>query len=109
MLGNMTNPDSWRHQQSAAPHAPPHDPVTPGLPLGGPTAPLGGEPTTYATPTGSGAGCLLGGAIGVALFSFLIFPILYPLPGLIGIAASLATDHYLPRFAPHLDASDRLP
>jgi uncharacterized protein YcsI (UPF0317 family) len=29
----MTNPDDrWRHQTSAAPHAPSHDPLTPGLP-----------------------------------------------------------------------------
>jgi hypothetical protein len=30
----MTNPrDRWRHQTSAAPHVPAHDPITPGLPL----------------------------------------------------------------------------
>src|SRR5689334_24837672 len=29
-----TSQDRWRHQQPAAPHAPAHDPVTPGLPLG---------------------------------------------------------------------------
>ncbi len=80
----MANPDdSWRHQQSAAPHAPAHDPVTPGLPLGQQSSSFD-APSADAAPatarSGSGSlGAVLAVGLMLLLFGAPILGTMYPL------------------------------
>ena len=106
--------DRWRHQQSAAPHAPSHDPLTAGLPIG--HEPSSSEATPYDAPSvegGAGAanplGAILGTAIVVILFAGPIFGTMYPLTGLSAFVAWLVTNDVLKVVAPQLGAYGRLP
>jgi hypothetical protein len=114
---HMTNPnDSWRHQAPAAPHAPPHDRLTPGLPLDGGASQqpigVGSEPFRYSGAPSDAAlnvGLLLGSIILVVIFSGVIFPSLYPLPSLVAFLGGAVADKVLSVVDPGLDASSRLP
>jgi hypothetical protein len=111
----MTNPDDyWRHQTSAAPHAPPHDPQIPGLPLdqGQPAVNIGGsENFQMPTATGNVGGwnpfLTLANAFIVCLFCVPIFGSLYPMATGAAVATYFAVDRALR--AVILDDSSRLP
>jgi len=110
----MTNPDDrWRHQTSAAPHAPSHDPLTPGLPLHGqPAMNIGGsEDTSYPMYPGAGVNIWVLIAVGfiVLIFSGPIFGTLYPLAAVPAAAAYFAVKSALHVVMPTLDVSDRRP
>jgi len=114
----MTNPnDRWRHQQSAAPHAPQHSPLTPGLPLqpGQPAMNIGGGDDAFPVsdrsgdPTAINVWLMIAGAFIVAVFSGPIFGSLYPLATGTAAAAYFAMDGMLHSIMPRLDDSSRLP
>lgn len=109
----MTNPeDRWRHQTSAAPHAPSHDPLTPGLPLhqGQPASNIGGADYDVPAYTGGFNPWLLI-AIGfiVFIFSGPIFGTLYPMAAAAAAATYFAVHGALQAAMSGLDVSDRRP
>lgn len=105
----MSNPDDyWRTRQPAPPHAPPHSKGPAGTPFGQDQPPPLNGPETYAQPVGSGAGVILLMVIFAIVFSWLIFPMLYPLAGFGASAGVFATEVIL-RTATHLSAEARLP
>jgi hypothetical protein len=114
----MTSPnDYWRHQQSAAPHAPPHAQQTPGLPLqqGQPAMNISGGDDAFPVYTGAGDPAALQIWLKVALgfivllFSGVIFGTLYPLATGTAAAAYFAMDGALHSIMPLLSDTDRLP
>jgi len=113
----MTNPnDYWRHQQGAAPHAPPHAPQTPGLPLQQGQSAMnisGGDDAfpvrTDGDPIAMQIWLKIAGAFIVVLFSGAIFGSLYPLATGTAAAAYFAMDGALHSIMPRLSDSDRLP
>jgi hypothetical protein len=111
----MTNPDDrWRHQTSAAPHAPSHDPLTPGLPLQGqPAMNIGGSDDASAYPVNSGPGVniwvLIAGGFIVLIFSGPIFGTLYPLAAVPAAMAYFAVKGALHVVMPNLDVNDQRP
>jgi hypothetical protein len=104
----MTNPDQWRHQQGAAPHAPAHAPQTPGLPLGG--SPSSPADDSFGAPVssggGSGAGVVILKFIIVLVFAGPIFGGLYPMATGLAVAAGFTATGLL-RGAASLSESDR--
>lgn len=110
----MTNPeDRWRHQTSAAPHAPSHDPLTPGLPpQGGQSFGSLGAESNYpdaSTAGGQSGGGFLTAAFVVFLFAAPIFGTLYPLAAASALVAGLVTNAVLAVVARGLDSSGRTP
>ena len=114
----MTNPnDYWRHQQSAAPHAPPHAPQAPGLPLqpGQPAMNIGGGDDAFPVdarlgdPMAVNMWLMIACAFIVAVFSAPIFGSLYPMATAAAAAAYFAMDGALHAIMPRLDDSSRLP
>jgi hypothetical protein len=113
----MTNPaDRWRHQTSAAPHAPSHDPLTPGLPLqqGQTAMNIGGSDDNFQAYTSHSAGGVnpwiaIAVAFIVLIFSGPIFGSLYPIAAAPAAAAYFATKGALHAVMPRLDVNDRRP
>lgn len=108
----MTNPeDRWRHQTSAAPHAPSHDPLTPGLPLqhGSPAMNIGSDDAFPAYTGGVNPYLLLVVGFIVLVFSGPIFGTLYPLAAVPAAAAYFATKGVLRAIAPSMDVSSQRP
>jgi RNA polymerase sigma-70 factor, ECF subfamily len=114
----MTNPnDSWRHQSPAAPHAPSHDSLTPGLPLqssqpfqslGGPDHSYQPASVGYSAAGGSGAGMLLVRLFVILIFAGPIFGTLYPLATGVALVAGVATNVMLAGSAHSLGVEGRL-
>ena len=107
-----TSEDRWRHQQSAAPHAPAHDALTPGLPLG--NNPSWSEPQSSDAPStaiGTGAPNPISGIVGTALLLILfgapIFATMYPLTAAAAYVTWLVTNSVLTVATP-LGADGRL-
>ncbi|HEX3868071.1 MAG TPA: hypothetical protein VHV78_15015 [Gemmatimonadaceae bacterium] len=116
----MTNPDDrWRHQSSAAPHAPSHDPLTPGLPLQSSQPGMqlgdGGGAEAYPVYNGEGnpvlrnLGLALVAACIVLIFSPVIFGTLYPLSTGIAFVSAFIIDFVLRGLAPAMSPEGRLP
>src|SRR5215467_12852901 len=112
----MTNPNDYcRHQQSAAPHAPAHDPITPGLPLHSPSpmAPAADDayPASAASsdPYAINPWLMVAAAAIVFVYSGPIFGSLYPLSTGVALIVGFMVNAVLRVGAPSLDAGGRLP
>jgi hypothetical protein len=112
----MTNPnDYWRHQQPAAPHAPAHDRLTPGLPL------HSSQPNSLAAddayPPSAASGdpyainpwLMLAAAAIVFVYSAPIFGSLYPLSTGVALIVGFTVNGILRVGAPSLGADGALP
>ena len=111
----MTDPnDHWRHQQPAAPHAPPHDRIPPGLPLH-PSSPMAPPDDEYPAsvqsgdPRGINPWLMVAAAAIVFVYSGPVFGSLYPLATGVAVGAGLFVNAVLRDGAPGLGADGRLP
>jgi hypothetical protein len=112
----MTNPnDYWRHQQAAAPHAPPHDRVSPGLPLHSPSPMAPASDDEYPASVRSGdpyainPWLMVAAAAIVLVYSGPVFGSLYPLATGVALGAGFFVNAVLRGGAPGLGADGRLP
>src|SRR5262249_40961328 len=112
----MTNPnDQWRHQQPAAPHAPAHDRLTPGLPLNSPTPNFPSADDAYPTSVASSDPYAVNPWLPVAaaaivlVYSGPIFGSLYPLPTGVAVLIGFVVNGTLRVGAKGLGADGALP